>query len=81
MDVVVGPEGGSIGCNRVFEEFATRSLVDLHRLNVQGMRLKFRKAASCGLGGHAASLSPPPAQRWVQANFADLEGGGAIGDR
>ncbi len=38
-------------------------MVDLNRLNVQAMRLKFRKAASCALGGCAASLSPPPAQR------------------
>ena len=41
MDVVVVPEGGSIGRNGVFEEFATRCLVDLNRLTVRGMRLKF----------------------------------------
>ncbi len=67
MDIVVGPDGGSSSRNGVIEEFETRCLVDLNRLNVQGMRLKFRKAASCALGGRAASLSPPPAQRVGQS--------------
>ncbi len=37
MDNVVGPDGGSSSRNGVIEEFETRCLVDLNRLNVQGM--------------------------------------------
>ncbi len=65
-----------------FEEIEPQCLVDLNRFAVEGMAAQIPKIGVLGaLGGSAASLSPPPAQRWVQANFADLEGGGAIGDR
>ncbi len=48
-------------------------LVDLNRLTVDGMLLIPQIGVLGALGGSAPSLSPPPARRWVQANFGDLE--------
>ena len=53
----------------VSHEIAPQCLPDLNRLTVEGMAAQIPQ------------IGVLPAQRWVQANFGDLEGGGAIGDR